>query len=109
MEPTLQIGDRIVVNKLAVTFGTINVGDIVVFKAPPAENCGEPVTDLVKRVIGIPGDSLKSEGNTIYLENLSLNQPWHALDETWTHTEPLGGAITPITLQANQYLSLIHI
>jgi len=35
MEPTLQIGDRIVVNKLAVTFGTINVGDIVVFKAPP--------------------------------------------------------------------------
>jgi len=54
MEPTLQIGDRIVVNKLAVTFGTINVGDIVVFKAPPAENCGEPVTDLVKRVIGIP-------------------------------------------------------
>jgi len=34
MEPTLQIGDRIVVNKLAVTFGTINVGDIVVFKAP---------------------------------------------------------------------------
>ena len=106
MEPTLQIGDRIVVNKLAVTFGTINVGDIVVFKAPPAENCGEPVTDLVKRVIGIPGDSLKSEGNTIYLENLSLNQPWHALDETWTHTEPLGGAITPITLQANQYFMM---
>jgi len=64
------------------------------------------VTDLVKRVIGIPGDSLKSEGNTIYLENLSLNQPWHALDETWTHTEPLGGAITPITLQANQYFMM---
>ena len=58
MEPTLQIGDRIIVNKLAVEWGTINVGDIVVFKAPPAENCGEPVTDLVKRVIGVPGDSL---------------------------------------------------
>ena len=67
MEPTLQIGDRIIVNKLAVSLGTINVGDIVVFKAPTAENCdpGNPVTDLVKRVIGIPGESLKSEGNHI--------------------------------------------
>ena len=82
MEPTLQIGDRIIVNKLAVTWGTINIGDIVVFKAPPAENCGEPVTDLVKRVIGVPGDSLRSKGNTIYVDNKPL-------DEKWTHTEPV--------------------
>jgi signal peptidase I len=99
MEPTLQIGDRIIVNKLAITWGTIHVGDIVVFKAPPAEDCGEPVTDLVKRVIGVPGDSLKSEGNTIYVNNKPL-------DETWTHTEPLGGPITPITLKANQYFMM---
>jgi signal peptidase I len=106
MEPTLQIGDRIIVNKLAVSWGTINVGDIVVFKAPPAENCGEPVTDLVKRVIGVPGDSLKSKGNTIYLENTSQHVKWHPLLETWTHTEPLGQAITPITLKANQYFMM---
>jgi signal peptidase I len=106
MEPTLQIGDRIIVNKLSVTFGTINVGDIVVFKAPPAENCGEPVTDLVKRVIGTPGDSLKSKGNTIYLENVSQHVPWHALQEKWTHTEPLGQPITPITLKTNQYFMM---
>jgi signal peptidase I len=101
MEPTLQIGDRLIVNKLAVTFGTINVGDIVVFKAPPAEHCdpSDPVTDLVKRVIGVPGDSLRSQGNTIYVNNKPL-------DETWTHTEPLGGAITPITLKANQYFMM---
>jgi signal peptidase I len=99
MEPTLQIGDRIIVNKLAITWGTIHVGDIVVFKAPPAENCGDPVADLVKRVIGVPGDSLKSVGNTIYVNN----QP---LDETWTHTEPLGTPITPITLKANQYFMM---
>ena len=99
MEPTLQIGDRIIVNKLSVTWGTINIGDIVVFKAPPAENCGEPVTDLVKRVIGVPGDSLRSKGNTIYVDNKPLV-------EQWTHTEPLGGAITPITLKANQYFMM---
>src|ERR1700732_5364546 len=76
MEPTLQIGDRIIVNKLAVSLGTINVGDIVVFKAPTAENCypGNPVTNLVKRVIGVPGDSLKSTGNTILIKTASQKQ-----------------------------------
>jgi signal peptidase I len=99
MEPTLQVGDRIIVNKLAVSWGTINIGDIVVFKAPPAENCGEPVTDLVKRVIGIPGDTLTSKGNTIYVNG-------EVLDETWTHTEPLGQPIGHVHLAANQYFMM---
>ncbi len=99
MEPTLQVGDRIIVNKLAVSWGTIHIGDIVVFKAPPAENCGEPVTDLVKRVIGIPGDTLTSKGNTIYVDG-------KALDETWTHTEPLGQPIGTVHLKANQYFMM---
>jgi signal peptidase I len=106
MEPTLQIGDRIIVNKLSVAFGTITVGDVVVFKAPPTENCGEPVTDLVKRVIATPGDSLKSKGNTIYLANVAQHVGWHALKEKWTHTEPLGQPITPITLKKNQYFMM---
>lgn len=97
MEPTLMIGDRIVVDKLSVDFGSINRGDIIVFKAPPAENCGgEPVTDLVKRVIGIPGDHLSSQGNTIYVNG----KPFQ---EAWTHWEPLGPAITPITVKPGNY------
>jgi len=99
MEPTLKVGDRIIVNKLAVSLGTIHIGDIVVFKAPPKENCGEPVTDLVKRVIGVPGDTLTSKGNTIYVNNQALN-------ETWTHTEPLGESITKITLKPNMYFMM---
>ncbi len=56
MEPTLHVGDRILVNKLSVRFGTINTGDIIVFKAPPSEHCGDGnYPDLVKRVIGLPG------------------------------------------------------
>lgn len=96
MEPTLQIGDRLVVDKLSVDFGTINRGDIIVFKAPPSENCGAKVADLVKRVIGIPGDHLSSTGNTIYVNGIALN-------EAWTHTEPLGPAIGNVTVPANQY------
>lgn len=102
MEPTLQIGDRIIVNKLSVTFGTINVGDIIVFKAPPAENCGEPATDLVKRVIGVPGDSLESNNNSILIKKPGQSH-YYLLHERWTHTEPIGEAIQPITLKKNQY------
>jgi len=96
MEPTLHIGDRITINKLSVDFGTIHTGDIIVFKAPAAENCGTKVADLVKRVIGVPGDRLTSKGNTIYINGKPL-------DETWTHVEPLGTPIGHVTVKANQY------
>jgi signal peptidase I len=52
MEPTLQIGDTVKVEN-----GAVDRGSIVIFSRPPAENCGGPeVNDLVKRVIGLPGD-----------------------------------------------------
>jgi signal peptidase I len=59
MEPTLQIGDRIVVSKLSLLFDDVHRGDILVFQRPPSGNCGgQEVNDLVKRVIGLPGDHL---------------------------------------------------
>ena len=98
MEPTLQIGDRIVVSKLSVELGTIHRGDILVFKAPAEvrTQCGDDVADLVKRVIGLPGDHLTSKGNTIYVNGSPLLQPW-------THTEPIGRAIGNVTVPANHY------
>jgi signal peptidase I len=92
MEPTLHIGDRIIVNKLSVELGTIHVGDILVFKAPKAvaTDCGDTVADLVKRVIGVPGNVLYSKGNTIYVDGKPLNQPW-------THVAEIG--VKPITKQ----------
>src|SRR5580692_7575003 len=50
MEPTLQIGDRILVDKLAYHLHGIGRGDIIVFSTPKDEHCaGPPVADLVKR------------------------------------------------------------
>jgi signal peptidase I len=85
MENTLQIGDRVMVNKLAYTFGDIERGDIVVFSGvdswdPEIEvaDSGNPITDslrsiagafgfaaspnekdYIKRVIGLPGDHVE--------------------------------------------------
>jgi len=101
MEPTLQIGDRIVVSKLSVEFGTIHRGDVLVFKAPPGvlSACGDDVADLVKRVIGLPGDHLTSKGNVIYVNHVALTQPW-------THVEPIGKSIGSVTVPANSYFMM---
>ena len=97
MNPTLHVGDRILVNKLSVRFGTINPGDIIVFKAPPTEHCDDGTfSDLVKRVIGIPGQTLTSKGNTVYVNG-------HPLKEPWTDFPTLNPPIKKITLKANQY------
>ncbi len=101
MEPTLQVGDRIVVSKLSVELGTIHRGDILVFKAPPAvlTDCGDAVADLVKRVIGLPGDHLTSAGNTIYVNGVPLAQPW-------THVATLGRPIGNVYVAKNHYFMM---
>lgn len=108
MEPTLMIGDRIIVNKISVDFGTIHTGDIVVFNAPPAalQDCSSPgVKVFVKRVIGTPGDQLTSKGNTIYIKTPG-SSTFKALDEKWSHTEPLGSAIGHVTVPTGHYFMM---
>lgn len=101
MEPTLWPGDRIVVDKLSVEFGTINIGDVVVFHAPPGvkSHCGDAVADLVKRVIGLPGDHLTSNGNTIFVNGKPLDQRWTVKP---TVAPPIGN----VTVPAGQYFMM---
>ena len=101
MKPTLYVGNRIMVDKLAVEFGHINIGDIVVFKAPPevAIKCSDTVPDLVKRVIGLPGDVLTSKGNTIYVNGKPLHQKWTVYPD-------LGVPIQPTTVPAGHYFMM---
>jgi signal peptidase I len=97
MEPTLHVGDRILVNKLSVRFGTINIGDIIVFKAPPSEHCDDGnFPDLVKRVIGLPGDVMTSKGNTVYVNGKALKEPWTLFPD-------LNPPIKKVTVPANNY------
>jgi signal peptidase I len=74
MEPTLEVGDRVLVNKLSYDLHDVHRGDIVVFKRPPLEMQDFP--DLVKRVIGLPGDSVSSKDGHIYINGKLLNEPW---------------------------------
>jgi signal peptidase I len=77
MEPTLQIGDRILVNKLSYHLHGVDRGDIVVFSRPPTEDCGGPeVNDLVKRVIGLPGDVISLQNGHVSIDGKRLDENW---------------------------------
>jgi signal peptidase I len=77
MEPTLQIGDRIVVNKLSYDLHGVDRGNIVVFTTPPNEDCaGPPVADLVKRVIGLPGEIISLDDGNVYINGRVLPEPF---------------------------------
>ena len=77
MLPTLRPGDRILVDKLSYHLHPIERGDIIVFARPPREHCGGPVVpDLVKRVIGLPGDRIASRGDTVLIDGKPLPEPW---------------------------------
>jgi signal peptidase I len=72
MLPTLQIGDRIIVLKIGYT---IHRGDIVVFRRTPADT-DTADADLVKRVIGLPGETISSVGDTVMIDGRPLQEPW---------------------------------
>jgi signal peptidase I len=94
MEPTLQIGDRILVNKLSYHLHGVNRGDIVVFGRPAAENCGGPeVNDLVKRVIGLPGDVISLAQGHVYVDGRRLDESWlPSAEQGITEPGPPGNA-----------------
>lgn len=105
MEPTLWPGQAIVVDKLAAEFGAIHTGDVIVFHANPAvaRDCADPLPDLVKRVVGLPGQSVYSVGSTLYVD-------YRPLDQAWAHYEPLTPAIGspahPVVVPAGEYFVL---
>jgi signal peptidase I len=108
MEPTLQIGDRILVNKLSYDLHSVGRGDIVVFGRPPAENCGGPeVNDLVKRVIGLPGNVLSLSGGYVYVDGKRLDESWLPQSEQGITTAgPAGTGYNlshPYRVPANDY------
>jgi signal peptidase I len=96
MEPTLMVGDRILVDKLSYRLHSVHRADIVVFATPPGEDAGPNVKDLVKRVIGLPGETISSAGGQVLINGKPLAEPWL----------PKGTVTTGITTQVippNEY------
>lgn len=79
MQPTLEIGDHILVNKFIygvkvpyagktiISFTNPDHGDIIVFRYPE-----DPDKDFIKRVIGVPGDVVEIKNKTVYVNNVPV-------------------------------------
>ena len=79
MEPTLSTGQLVVVNKLAYRLGEPTIGDIVVFYFPR-----DPDQEYIKRLIGLPGDQIKIEDGTVYVNGQALDEPYLAIHPNYT-------------------------
>lgn len=73
MLPTLQLQDRVMVNKFIYRFKEPQRGDIVVFRPPDVINANE---DYIKRVIGLPGEKVEMKNGKVYINDKPLNEPY---------------------------------
>jgi signal peptidase I len=71
MLPTLQDGEFVLVNRLSYEFGAPARGDIIVFRSTT-----QPDLDLIKRVMGTPGDTIRIGGGRVMVNGVVLNEPY---------------------------------
>jgi signal peptidase I len=118
MEENLLIGDHLLVNKFVfgptatglertlLPIGTMKRGDVVVFKYPE-----EPDRDFIKRVIGLPGETIEVREKKVYVNGTALDEPYvHFLQPPSTNSEfhettsfDVRERYGPVTVPPNQY------
>ncbi len=96
MQPTLEDGNYVLVNRLAYLWSEPRRGDVIVFRPPmyPEENfweraIGFPAVeeryqDYIKRVIGLPDERVKIEGGVVYVNGISLSEPYLKFKPSYT-------------------------
>jgi signal peptidase I len=83
MEPNLHNDEYILVNKVDYMLHAPQRGDIVVFRAVPA---GQPDRDFIKRVIGLPGDTVAVHNGSVFVNGTRLKEPYIDAQHRPTYT-----------------------
>jgi len=105
MLPTIEVNDRVMVNKLAYRFGEPQRGDVVVFRDPREEQIEESIPeavirsvleavgirtrgdeDLIKRVVGLPGETIEVRDNHVLVNGAPIEETY--LPEVFMPDEP---------------------
>ncbi|MBN1354026.1 MAG: signal peptidase I [Candidatus Omnitrophica bacterium] len=113
MVPTFMPGDRIFVNKFIygakVPFTNISLpklrepihGDIIVFRSPV-----EPKKYLVKRLVGLPGDSVEIKDNHVWINGKLIKTPLSIAGVTYYNRGKFGAAGESVKIPENSYFAL---
>lgn len=91
MQTTLQEGNIVVISKLSYKFSNIKRGDILVFEYDGMKN-------LIKRVIGLPGETIEYKDNILYIDGKPYKEPY--LDDVITNDYTSG------VIEENHYILL---
>lgn len=79
MVPNFSEGDRVVVNKAAYWFGEPQRGDVIIFEEPSGST-----EDFIKRVVGIPGDTVEIKNQAVFVNGVRLDEPYIIAPPTYT-------------------------
>jgi signal peptidase I len=90
MEPTIMMGDHLLCNRLYYQTRNPARGDIIIFEYPQNERM-----DFIKRVIGLPGDSIEIWNNEVYVNGNKLEEPYAVYREAGRSLKPFGPVVVP--------------
>ena len=92
MVPTLQVGDRVFVNKFIYRFDEPQRGDIIVFKSVEGSTEGGQ-EDLIKRVVGLPGDEISVQDGVLFANGEPQEEPY--VNRQSADSSSFGPAVVP--------------
>ncbi len=99
MYPTLQVGDRLMANKLVYKFRKPKRGEIIIFKYPLDMH-----KDFVKRLIAVPGDEVKIKEGEIFIDGKVVKNP--LIDDRYYYDAGLYGSEFPAKIPPDSYYVL---
>jgi signal peptidase I len=76
MVPTIVDGEYILIDKLTTRFDGYHYGDVVVFEPPNSSGLATNGIPFIKRVIGMPGDTVEIRQGTVYVNETFLDEPY---------------------------------
>ena len=98
MEPTLEINDRLIIEKMSYRFRSPERGDVVVF-SPTEKLLQQNFKDaFIKRVIGLPGEKIQVKGGRVYVNDKPLREKYIEEEPQYDYG--------PVTVPEDQYLVL---
>lgn len=105
MFPNFHDGDFLLTDKISYRFNDPVRGDVVVFKAPPSEPCAEQECEYIKRVIALPGESVRVTAGSVYVNDKKMEEK-ELPEGLYTRDGSFFRDGVTITLKENEYLLL---